>query len=89
MFTKDTLNVGDKFYPEKEKTFGVQHCLLVVSVTLDGIRYLYGSEVQLETMAEGEYPSTPLGFDRLKSWCNEYSCKYVPAFVLVDHELID
>ena len=89
MFTKDTLNVGDKFYPEKEKTFGVQHCLLVVSVTLDGIRYMYGAEAQIGGLENGSPYYYPLSFDRLKSWCNEYSCKYVPAFVLVDHELID
>ena len=88
MFTKDTLNVGDKFYPEKEKTLGVQHYLLVVSVTSDGIRYRYGAESQSGDL-ENESYYHPLSFDRLKSWCNEYSCKYVPAFVLVDHELID
>lgn len=88
MFTKDTLNVGDKFYPEKEKTFGVQHCLLVVAVNSDGIRYLYGAESQSGDL-ENESYSHLLIFDRLKSWCEEYSCKYVPAFVLVDHELID
>ena len=67
----DTLNVGDKFYPKKGKTFGVQHCLLVVSVTLDGIRYIYGAEAQIGGLENGIPCCYLLSFDRLKSWCEE------------------
>lgn len=85
-----TLHVGDKFYPKRHLTGNIQWVLIVRSITDTGINYQYGpADPAVDIFSPYTYTVHPLEIKRLKSWSKEYACEYVPAFVLVDHELID